>query len=103
MKYLKTYENKINALRAGDYVYCICDEHPKLNYFLADNIGQFINFNTMESRNTVKYENIPQQYKKFFYHKKNCSYRYFKDEEIKYFAKTKEELIIKINSGKFGL
>lgn len=71
MKYLKTYEEKTELLKIGDYVICkeILMSHyyfaEKLNDFLTQNVGQYIS-DVRNGMYLVQYENIPEELKKYF-------------------------------------
>ena len=123
MKHLKTFEATIEdndhtkPPQPGDYV--ICEEEnsnlANLEYFLENNIGQFIKYRTPNDEN-VNYRTIPNKhsyivqyhnpkpplaiinYFKYSNRYNNC--RFMSIDEIKYWSPNKKELenILEIRS-----
>ena len=106
MKHLHYYEHTIEddyytqTPQNGDYV--ICKENmndENFDNFLENNIGIItetpMHFETYE----VKFDNIPQNLKGYFFNKE----RSFYIEQIIHFAKNKEDLELYIQANKYNL
>lgn len=122
MKYIKTYEElNINKPEVGDYLIAktdsIFDNNKKwknqndINYlnFIKSSIGYI--FKTPDYYSyLVKYENIPDDIKKYFHYsdysqgiKVGNSILINDDEDIEYWSKNKEELENILTSKKYNL
>ena len=105
MKYLKTYEAIKNQPLVGDYVICSENiinpnkEMRELIRFESENIGQLVEIYAGEHDYKIKYENIP----KFIGRNFDKNIRIFARSEIKYWAKTKEKLELKLQMDKYNL
>lgn len=113
MKYIKTYEN-INELQIGDYAIFIPGNIiPKSEDFFNNTIGKIINKSRQykDISYGVEYENIPKFIKEYY-----CAWRqhadgtqyleniiWFRQNMIKYYGKTIEEVELKKQSNKFNL
>ncbi len=116
MKYIKAYE-EVNPdnLKVGDYV--ICDESNtgasnEIIKFLKSNMGQFIRFREDKDNNDVpaeymylvKYEYIPSEIEDDeFDHAYDGHSRLMKRNEIKYWAKDKNDILPRLQVNKFNL
>jgi hypothetical protein len=109
MKHLKTYEKNNNNPQIGDYVICssISGGH-KLNNFLSQNIGQYIEENNPSQSKVsslwayiIKYENIPNSLISANFNGKN--YRYVTRNEIIMWSPNKEDLETYIDQNKYNL
>ena len=120
MKYLKTYEKKIQLNpQVGDYVICNEDEEeykssyntPDILYsdnlctnFINSNIGKciFINTNVGGAYYYIQYENIPTEIKDYFKMLHENTRRMMRNEII-YFSSNKEDLEPYINAIKYNI
>jgi len=120
MKYLKKFEDLQEVPKVGDYVLIITDssnEHFK--EFINNTIGVLEHIikhkpdiwgNESEDSVSIKYENVPPMIKDMFYLSPFITkdygrqgFREFDIKKIVAFAKTKEELEIKLSANKYNL
>jgi len=112
----KLYENERNAPEIGDYVLCknwtpsfsrpkeFIETDNEINRFLNNNIGKIVKVRIINVDHNLKayyieYENIPDSIKKYFDHNE-----YMLDKEnILFYSKNKESVIIQIQANKFGI
>lgn len=98
MKYLKTYEDiNIDEPEVGDYV-IVKSWSDKLSNFLNNNFGQIVRF--IGSDVSIEYdENLLKKANIEFPNNQIILYR----TQIKYWAKTKEELKLFLLANKYNL
>lgn len=109
MKYIKTYEKKIElrGLRKGDYVFCqsMYDKGQfldELKQFIDSNIGQYVEYDrSADFKYGVFYENAPKKLNMIFFNNENTIW--FTREEILEYSPNKENLEIKIHTKKYNL
>lgn len=111
MKYLKTYES-LNNPQIGDYVIC---KDNQLSKKISSMIGQIVDKESDDFKESyssfynagydflVLYKQIPEEFE-YNFHKCKMGYvRPFFKTEIKFSAKTIEELELYINAKKYNL
>lgn len=110
MTHLKLYEEYENSIEpeVGDYIFAKWkhaeDEHPA-NIFATNNIGELIKIETDKYDETsflVKYNNIPDELKLYKSMNNDTSFRFKKEDLIKW-TKNKEELETILQANKFNL
>jgi hypothetical protein len=113
MKYLKTFEKKMNNAKIGDYVIChIIETDPEekkyTDEFLNNNIGILKHIDTGISQGWyVKFDKIP--YDRSFNNELCKSFDFktkiaaFYDDEIIYWGKSEEEVKMLRNMKKYNL
>ena len=106
MKYIKKFENLKDEPEVGDYTICISPNfvvNEKLIDFIESNIGRITKMYDVSSLKSKKYyilyDNVPISLE--YYFDKNT--RIFNEDEIIEFAKTKEDLEIKLQANKYNL
>ena len=105
MKHIKKFEQINNKPEIGDYVLCKAPNsalNPYLIDYLNSNFGQIVDeftTNTMGINYYVEYENIPEELKPKFLKSK----RIYREDSIIEYAKTKEELEVKLSAKKYNL
>ena len=112
----KIFENVDNEPNIGDYVICEMIDidwvygHERMEKFISENIGQIIYYNDSEvSPYTIQY--YPNDNFKTFFNYFISELGYKRDkyifnveyDEIKYFAKTKEQLELLIQTDKYNI
>jgi hypothetical protein len=131
MRYLRTYEEKNNKPKVGDYV--ICDEGIHIDIhldnlydeFIKNNIGKCVNIvlndidlggnsdDNDEYLYIINYDNIPKEIERYFcfdkhtgYADEDCKFTGFRSmlsNEIIYFSNNKDEMEVKISANKYNL
>ena len=109
MKYIKRFENIENTPKIGDYV--ICQDiiaRYEVKDFISNNIGQIIYIVIDTGSFSVQYENVPKEFKSFFYSteykmKYYSGLRKMMPEEIIKFSKNKEEIEDYLITKKYNL
>ena len=106
MKHLKIYEELNNTKpKIGDYVICK-DYLTEVYNFVLNNIGQIIDIvsNYHGDQYVIKFENIPENIKNWFYNYNNDrNTRSYDENEILYFSNNKEDLEIILQTKKYNL
>ena len=104
MKYLKKFETitESKKMQVGDYILIRSTRNPEdLNNFINNNIGQIKKIESKSIR--VMYDDIPEKFYKNFHTKDEGDGRLFGKDQIVEFAKTKENLELKIQMKKFNI
>lgn len=110
MKYIKTYEAN-SSPRVGEYVICGHRYDMDVNDYLSSNIGVLIDRHEPYNY-IVRYDNIPNEYSKFFDDIKDTyglnitdgsGVRSFSLGEIVHHSKHKEDLDMYINVEQFNI
>lgn len=99
MKYLKKYES-IDESKIGDYVICN-DNNLEVGEFIKNNIGQIINI-SYGIHYYIKYDNIPDDIKKYF-NDSMPDVRMMFREEVIHFSENKEKLKLLVTANKYNL
>ena len=115
MKYLKTFESE-NQLKSGYYVACEdnydyssekyynSERITFLKNFISNNVGQFTrrNYNNDVGEWTymIKYDYIPKELQQHFTKSGN---RYFREYQILFYSKNKEDVEEYLASKKYNL
>ena len=103
MKYIKKYESINNEPQIGDYVLCreINANNIQVIQWTAVNIGKYIDFNDLDYNYPylIRYKNVPNDIRSYFFHNDVPSCRTMKRDEIILWSSNKEDLenIIKFN------
>ncbi len=115
MKHLKLYEDLkhlkvLDKIKKGDYVIMNGDsvftagvslnQKKKLKIFLKNNMGEVTNVNKVHNNISVKYHDVSFHISNFF---QTIGYQIFQPYDIVEYAKTPEELRIKIELNKYNL
>jgi len=104
MKHIKRFEDNNSVPKIGDYVICKVEGiHYGDNVinFIQSSIGEITHIFS-DNRIIVKYANIPQQIKRFFYDGNNNDQLVFGINDIVKFG-TKEELEFILTTNKYNL
>lgn len=107
MKYIKTFEKLYRKIKKSDYIKLNYNTNDSdINIFFNTNIGKIddiIGYNPLWF--TVKFESIPDNISDRFEKYKNYYiYRIsFNNDDIEEYARTKEELELKLSTNKFNL
>jgi len=103
MKFLKKFNENLDY-NVGDYVLVTPESVANMSKeyadFVSNNYGKIVKIPSNRINLTaIKYDNIPQNMMKYF---KNNTSMFFNPEIVDY-AKTKEELELKLSSRKYNL
>lgn len=110
MKYLKAFDHRIISknVNEGDYIVAEINGNDNISNFINNNIGHIVLINNGPAWLSVTYENVPDnimnsftiiedKYNTFLY-----NYTIHIDD-VKYYARTKEELEFELTTNKFNL
>ena len=107
MKYIKTFENIENLPEIDDWVIMkTLSSHNIVKNFINNTIGEVVNLDKTNIQNidiTVMYYDIPEDFKKLMNVDSDVYVREFRSNQIVEFAKTKEELELKLQSNKYNI